>query len=59
MQGNQAVAEAALVAGVKVCAGYPITPSTEVVELLSKKLPAYGSWEELKFNNKEKFLLKI
>ena len=42
MQGNQAVAEAALVAGVKVCAGYPITPSTEVVELLSKKLPAYG-----------------
>ena len=42
MQGNQAVAEAALVAGVKVCAGYPITPSTEVVELLSRKLPAYG-----------------
>jgi len=42
MQGNQAVAEAALVAGVKVCAGYPITPSTEVVELLSKKLPAHG-----------------
>jgi len=42
MQGNQAVAEAALVAGVKVCAGYPITPSTEVIELLSKKLPAHG-----------------
>ena len=42
MQGNQAVAEAALVAGVKVVAGYPITPSSEVVELLSRKLPAYG-----------------
>ena len=42
MQGNQAVAEAALVAGMKVCAGYPITPSTEVVELLSRKLPAHG-----------------
>ncbi|GAI99808.1 unnamed protein product [marine sediment metagenome] len=42
MQGNQAVAEAALVAGMKVCAGYPITPSTEVVELLSKKLPSRG-----------------
>ncbi|MBE3101175.1 MAG: 2-oxoacid:acceptor oxidoreductase subunit alpha [Firmicutes bacterium] len=42
MQGNQAVAEAALVAGVKVCAGYPITPSTEVIELLSRKLPAHG-----------------
>ena len=42
MQGNQAVAEAALVAGVKVCAGYPITPSSEVIEILSRKLPAHG-----------------
>jgi 2-oxoglutarate ferredoxin oxidoreductase subunit alpha len=42
MQGNQAVAEAALVAGVKVVAGYPITPSTEVIEILSKKLPSVG-----------------
>lgn len=42
MQGNQAVAEAALVAGVKVCAGYPITPSSEVIETLSKKLPQRG-----------------
>lgn len=42
MQGNQAVAEAALVAGVKVCAGYPITPSSEMIEILSKKLPSHG-----------------
>jgi len=42
MQGNQAVAEAAIVAGVKVCAGYPITPSTEVVELLARKMPSHG-----------------
>jgi len=42
MQGNQAVAEAALVAGVKVVAGYPITPSSEVIEILSKKLPSIG-----------------
>lgn len=42
MQGNQAVAEAALFAGVKVCAGYPITPSTETIEILAKKLPSYG-----------------
>ena len=42
MSGNQAVAEAALYAGVKVCAGYPITPSTEVIELLSEKLPSHG-----------------
>ena len=42
MQGNQAVAEAALIAGVKVVAGYPITPSTETIEILSRKLPAHG-----------------
>lgn len=42
MQGNQAVAEAALIAGVKVCAGYPITPSSETIEILSRKLPSYG-----------------
>ena len=42
MQGNQAVAEAALVVGVKVVAGYPITPSSEVIEILSKKLPSVG-----------------
>jgi len=42
LQGNQAVAEAALVAGVKVCAGYPITPSTETIETLAKKLPSHG-----------------
>ncbi len=42
MQGNQAVAEGALAAGVKFCAGYPITPSTEVIEILSEKLPSHG-----------------
>ncbi len=42
MQGNQAVAEGALAAGVKFCAGYPITPSTEVIEILAKKLPSHG-----------------
>ncbi len=42
MQGNEAVAEGAIVAGVKVCAGYPITPSSEMIEVLSKKLPSKG-----------------
>lgn len=42
MQGNEACAEGALVAGVKFCAGYPITPSTEIIEELSKKLPKSG-----------------
>ncbi len=42
MQGNQAVAEATLVAGVKVCAGYPITPSSETIEVLARKMPSHG-----------------
>ena len=42
MQGNRAIAEAAIVAGVKFCAGYPITPASEVMEILSRKLPSIG-----------------
>jgi 2-oxoglutarate ferredoxin oxidoreductase subunit alpha len=42
MQGNQAVAEGAIAAGVTFFGGYPITPSTEVAEALSKSLPAVG-----------------
>lgn len=42
MQGNQACAEGAIAAGVKFFAGYPITPSTEVAEILSKRLPQVG-----------------
>ena len=42
MQGNEAVAEGALAAGARFFAGYPITPSTEIAEILAKKLPAVG-----------------
>lgn len=42
MQGNQAVAEGAIAAGVKFFGGYPITPSTEVAESLARMLPAVG-----------------
>lgn len=42
MQGNQACAEAALAAGVRFFAGYPITPSTEVAEILARRLPQIG-----------------
>ncbi|KYZ75861.1 2-oxoglutarate ferredoxin oxidoreductase subunit alpha [Anaerosporomusa subterranea] len=42
MQGNQAVAEGAIAAGVKFFGGYPITPSTEVAESLAKMLPTVG-----------------
>ena len=42
LMGNQAVAHAALVAGCGFYAGYPITPSSEIMEELAKRLPAKG-----------------
>jgi len=40
--GNEACAEGALAAGLKFYAGYPITPSSEVAEVLSEELPKIG-----------------
>ena len=42
MQGSEAVAEAAVLAGLKFFAGYPITPASEIAEHLSKELPRVG-----------------
>ena len=42
MQGNEAIAEGALKAGVRFFGGYPITPSTEIAESLAKMLPKVG-----------------
>lgn len=42
MQGNEAVAEGALAAGVRFFGGYPITPSTEIAEGMAKMLPTVG-----------------
>jgi len=39
VQGNEAVAEAAMYAGLSFFAGYPITPSSEIAEILAKRLP--------------------
>jgi len=42
IQGNEACVEGALYAGLDFFAGYPITPSTEIAELLAKLLPQQG-----------------
>ncbi|MEA1967050.1 MAG: 2-oxoacid:acceptor oxidoreductase subunit alpha [Thermodesulfobacteriota bacterium] len=42
VQGNEACVEGALYAGIDFFAGYPITPSTEITELLAKELPRKG-----------------
>ena len=42
LQGNEAVVEGALAAGMRFFAGYPITPSTEIAEGCALKLPRVG-----------------
>jgi len=42
MQGNEACAEAAIRAGLGFFAGYPITPATEIAEVLARRLPQVG-----------------
>ena len=42
MQGNQACAHGAIVAGCRFFAGYPITPSSEIAEEMSLLLPLVG-----------------
>src|SRR3990172_3990610 len=42
INGNEACAEAALLAGCRFFAGYPITPSTEIAEHLVERLPQVG-----------------
>ena len=42
MQGNEAAVEGAIAAGMRVFAGYPITPSTEIAEQSALRLPQVG-----------------
>jgi len=42
MEGSEAIAEAAVLAGCRFFAGYPMTPFTEVLEGFASKLPAVG-----------------
>jgi len=42
LQGNEACAEGAIAAGCRFFAGYPITPSSEIGEVLARRLPQIG-----------------
>jgi 2-oxoglutarate ferredoxin oxidoreductase subunit alpha len=42
MKGNEAIGEAAIRAGCLHYFGYPITPQTEIMEYLAKRLPVVG-----------------
>ncbi len=41
-KGNEAIAEAAIRAGLEAYFGYPITPQNEILEWMSKRLPELG-----------------
>ena len=42
MKGNEAISEAAIMAGCRHYFGYPITPQTEIAAYMSKKMPKIG-----------------
>jgi len=42
MKGNEAIAEAAIRAGCEAYFGYPITPQTEVLEYMARRMPELG-----------------
>jgi 2-oxoglutarate ferredoxin oxidoreductase subunit alpha len=42
MKGNEAIAEAAIRAGCNAYFGYPITPQTEVLEYMARRMPELG-----------------
>jgi 2-oxoglutarate ferredoxin oxidoreductase subunit alpha len=42
LKGNEAMAEAAIRAGVEAYFGYPITPQTELLEWMARRMPELG-----------------
>jgi 2-oxoglutarate ferredoxin oxidoreductase subunit alpha len=42
LKGNEAIAEAAVRAGLHAYFGYPITPQTELLEWMSRRMPELG-----------------
>ncbi|MCX7831084.1 MAG: 2-oxoacid:acceptor oxidoreductase subunit alpha, partial [Acidobacteria bacterium] len=42
LSGNEACGEGAIVAGCRFFGGYPISPSSEIAEFMSKRLPLVG-----------------
>lgn len=52
IMGNQAIALGALKAGVNLVAGYPGTPSSEIIEFISKYKEKTGTYVEWSINEK-------
>ena len=52
IMGNQAIALGALCAGVNLAAGYPGTPSSEIIEFIAKYRKETGAYVEWSVNEK-------
>jgi len=52
MLGNEAIAWGAIAAGIDLAAGYPGTPSSEVIQTLVNLAPEYGHYVEWSTNEK-------
>ncbi|MBI3324011.1 MAG: 2-oxoacid:acceptor oxidoreductase subunit alpha [Candidatus Omnitrophica bacterium] len=44
LSGNESLALGAIATGLKLYAGYPITPATDIMEFLAKELPKIGGY---------------
>jgi len=44
LSGNESLALGAIASGLKIYAGYPITPATDIMEFLAKELPKIGGF---------------
>jgi 2-oxoglutarate ferredoxin oxidoreductase subunit alpha len=44
MQGDEAIAYGAIFAGCRFYAGYPITPASEIAEIMARELPKLGGY---------------
>ncbi len=44
LSGNESLALGAIASGLKLYAGYPITPATDIMEFLAKELPKIGGF---------------
>jgi len=44
LSGNEAIARGAWEAGVRLAAGYPGTPSTEILEVIARQKDVYSEW---------------
>ena len=54
IMGNEAIALGALQAGVNLVAGYPGTPSSEIIEYVSKYRKETGAYVEWSINEKDR-----